>query len=146
MVRCILTMVGQTKMNVDEEEPSRSQIMDAKARQKSKSNASEGSAYFGSDHDGSINSDSDIDDHIDDDFVMNVDSGRPQGKSKQDNDLYSIQAVEIDGAVPCGLCGQNHAGVCPVTDSSEYLAEYREMLILHADDEPWEERVRPYTY
>ncbi len=28
-----------------------------------------------------------------------------------------------------------------MTERSEYLAEYREMLILHTDDESWEERV-----
>ncbi|KAG7099004.1 hypothetical protein E1B28_000889 [Marasmius oreades] len=43
----------------------------------------------------------------------------------------------------CGLCGQSHAtdGYCAMTDSSQNLAEFREMLILHADDEPYEQRV-----
>ncbi len=44
----------------------------------------------------------------------------------------------------CGLCGKRHGdrlGECAMTDKSENLAEFREMLILHADDEPFEERV-----
>ncbi|KAK0464991.1 SNF2 family DNA-dependent ATPase [Desarmillaria tabescens] len=43
----------------------------------------------------------------------------------------------------CGLCGKRHGdrlGECAMTDKSENLAEFREMLILHADDEPFEER------
>jgi hypothetical protein len=32
-------------------------------------------------------------------------------------------------------------GECFMTDQSEHLAEFREMLLLHADDEPWEQRV-----
>lgn len=47
----------------------------------------------------------------------------------------------------CGLCGQVHgpSGECFMTDKSEYLAEYREMLIKYANDEPWEERVSSHT-
>lgn len=42
----------------------------------------------------------------------------------------------------CGLCGRtHHGGECVMIERSEDLAEYREMLIFHADDEPWEERV-----
>ncbi|KAK0208177.1 SNF2 family DNA-dependent ATPase [Desarmillaria ectypa] len=43
----------------------------------------------------------------------------------------------------CGLCGRRHGdrlGECAMTDRSENLAEFREMLILYADDEPFEER------
>ncbi|THV06013.1 hypothetical protein K435DRAFT_744240 [Dendrothele bispora CBS 962.96] len=41
----------------------------------------------------------------------------------------------------CGLCNQQHGeGQCSMTESSENLVEYREMLLLHADDEPWETR------
>lgn len=43
---------------------------------------------------------------------------------------------------PCGLCGQQHrAQACIMVKSSENLAEYRYMLIVHADDEPLEQRV-----
>ncbi|EPQ60503.1 hypothetical protein GLOTRDRAFT_68181 [Gloeophyllum trabeum ATCC 11539] len=41
----------------------------------------------------------------------------------------------------CGLCGTVHGpGVCYMTESSENLAEYRRMLLIHADDEPIEDR------
>ena len=49
----------------------------------------------------------------------------------------------------CGLCATRHAdgpGNCFMTDRSEYLAEFREMLLLHADDEPWEQRVTYFAY
>lgn len=42
----------------------------------------------------------------------------------------------------CGLCGLAHgAGNCYMTESSENLAEYRYMLLVHGDDEPPHERV-----
>ena len=50
-----------------------------------------------------------------------------------------------DAAEECGLCGLVHAaqsGECFMTDKSENLAEYREMLIKYANNEPWEERVK----
>ncbi|KAJ4484899.1 hypothetical protein C8J55DRAFT_472367 [Lentinula edodes] len=41
----------------------------------------------------------------------------------------------------CGLCGQLHGpGNCPMTESSENLVEYREMLIMHVEDESYETR------
>ncbi|RDB29203.1 Chromatin remodeling factor mit1 [Hypsizygus marmoreus] len=43
----------------------------------------------------------------------------------------------------CGLCARKHGdgpGECVMMDRSENLAEYREMLLLHADDEPWDQR------
>ncbi|KAK7059145.1 hypothetical protein VNI00_001772 [Paramarasmius palmivorus] len=44
---------------------------------------------------------------------------------------------------PCGLCGQNHRDdeECMMLEKSENLAEYREMLIMHSEDEPWDQRV-----
>ncbi|KAK1228665.1 hypothetical protein PQX77_008318 [Marasmius sp. AFHP31] len=43
----------------------------------------------------------------------------------------------------CGLCGQHHseASGCAMTESSENLAEFREMLIMNGGDEPWEDRI-----
>jgi chromodomain-helicase-DNA-binding protein 4 len=50
--------------------------------------------------------------------------------------------TDVDNPV-CSLCGIRHGnGACYMTESSENLAEYRQMLILHADDEPMEDRVR----
>ncbi|KAJ3843907.1 SHREC complex subunit Mit1 [Lentinula raphanica] len=41
----------------------------------------------------------------------------------------------------CGLCGQLHGpGNCPMTEASENLVEYRRMLLMHAEDESYEER------
>ncbi|KAG6890733.1 hypothetical protein C0992_013116 [Termitomyces sp. T32_za158] len=43
----------------------------------------------------------------------------------------------------CGLCGRMHGdgpGECMMTEKSENLAEFREMLMSHAEDEPWEHR------
>ena len=72
---------------------------------------------------------------LDGDFEMNLDNSRNKSKAKAKLDSNLID---------CGLCGQLHAsGECQMIDRSENLAEYREMLILHADDEPWEERVSP---
>lgn len=128
-------------MNVGAE-GSQSQISEFPVRHKSKSVASDGSAYASDKEISEIDSDSDID-GVDDDFASNADNKRPKGKARQDNDLYSIQFVEGNGGFPrCGLCEQQHGpGACPMVERSEHLAEYREMLILHADDESWEERV-----
>ncbi|KAF5374945.1 hypothetical protein D9758_000456 [Tetrapyrgos nigripes] len=41
----------------------------------------------------------------------------------------------------CNLCEQYHGdGECSMLESSENLVEYREMLMLHAEDESWENR------
>ncbi|KAJ6519648.1 SNF2 family DNA-dependent ATPase [Mycena sanguinolenta] len=44
---------------------------------------------------------------------------------------------------PCALCGVRHGdqlGECMMTDKSQHLAEFREMLLLHPEDEPLEKR------
>ncbi|KAH7910697.1 hypothetical protein BJ138DRAFT_1064605 [Hygrophoropsis aurantiaca] len=40
----------------------------------------------------------------------------------------------------CGLCGGNHVGPCYMTESSENLVEYREILLKHIFDEPMGEK------
>ena len=57
--------------------------------------------------------------------------------------IHNMQRHDGNDAVSyCGLCGTAHGdGACYMTESSNNLAEYRQMLILHADDEPVEERV-----
>jgi len=56
--------------------------------------------------------------------------------------LLPIQNTVQQTLSDCGLCGQSHhGGSCVMVARSENLAEYREMLIFHADDEPLEERV-----
>lgn len=47
------------------------------------------------------------------------------------------------GHTACGLCGIHHGDKsCIMTNDSKNLAEYRYMLLVHADDEPLETRVR----
>ncbi|KAF5323433.1 hypothetical protein D9611_005738 [Ephemerocybe angulata] len=98
----------------------------------------------------------------DDDFKMDIDSGEKKKKRKKRTKLeimadfasnagtgvtttsngVNVRIVPQAGpTLNCGLCGSNH-GVkqCLMTDNSNNLAEYRLMLIMHADDEPWEER------
>lgn len=42
----------------------------------------------------------------------------------------------------CSLCGLEHDdGACYMTDNSENLVQYREIMMLHASDEPLEMRV-----
>ncbi|TDL28199.1 hypothetical protein BD410DRAFT_739739 [Rickenella mellea] len=42
----------------------------------------------------------------------------------------------------CGLCFTAHGDLsCSMTESSEHLAEYRAMLMLHTEDEPLEDRL-----
>jgi chromodomain-helicase-DNA-binding protein 4 len=104
-----------------------------------------GSAYFGSDADSDMESSDDAKtDALDEDFKM--DSSKP--KETKLSTLsppvngYSSRNTGGDDIVHCGLCGGQHGQEqCLMTDKSENLAEYREMLILHADDEPWQERV-----
>jgi hypothetical protein len=77
----------------------------------------------------------DSDQDVDDDFV---------GVEEKwtNKPLLPIQNTVQPTLSDCGLCGQrHHGGSCVMVARSENLAEYREMLIFHADDEPWEERV-----
>ncbi|TFK56559.1 hypothetical protein OE88DRAFT_1730039 [Heliocybe sulcata] len=58
--------------------------------------------------------------------------------------LMSVENQRLPGQPVferCGLCGLEHApSSCYMTESSENLAEYRRMLLIHADDEPIEDR------
>lgn len=103
------------------------------------SGGSDGSAYSGSED--SIDSDSDHGAAVDEDFTMNVGGARSRSKILQPTNSHQNTGQHYAGP-DCGLCGQGHeSGQCLMVDRSENLSEYREMLILHADDEPWEERV-----
>lgn len=110
---------------------------------KSVGSGSAGSAYLNSelDEDGS---DDDSDTMADGDFAINTKSRLPQASDMiKNNPLTSHNTGQQQPTIDCGLCGDRHgSGECLMVDRSENLAEYREMLILHADDEPWEERVR----
>jgi hypothetical protein len=53
-----------------------------------------------------------------------------------------LQESDQDDVEYCGLCKSSHdSGSCLMVRSSKNLAEYRYILLTHADDEPFEERV-----
>ncbi|KAF5352561.1 hypothetical protein D9756_006063 [Leucocoprinus leucothites] len=125
-----------------------------KAKKGSRSDAS-GSAYTGSDGEESIDDSSDVamgDALQDDDDIelppylrhrippvqdsTDVNFVPPLPKPKAKHKLPKPKPIQ-----ECGLCGERHGeGECYMTHSSENLRDYREILILHADDEPWEVR------
>lgn len=43
----------------------------------------------------------------------------------------------------CAMCGNAHQGTCGMTERSENLVHYRQVLFTNETDEPFEERVRP---
>ncbi|KAG6830296.1 hypothetical protein H0H92_001374 [Tricholoma furcatifolium] len=98
------------------------------ARRRGKSVASEGSGYIVSEVESDVHEDSSSGTE-DETFEPN------QHKSKKS----STPLVQ-----PCGLCGERHGdgpGECTMIDRSENLAEFREMLLLHAEDESFEDRI-----
>lgn len=105
---------------------------------------SDGSAYsyFGSDNESDHSAASGAEE--DPDF-----EGPKRRKTLEDQlarygPLASIQNLDNREAELCGLCETRHgegAGACRMTESSQNLVEYREILMLHADDEPFERRV-----
>lgn len=135
-----------------------------KGKKPAKSDGS-GSAYTASDNEESIDESSDVvmGDAVPDDDDLEELRRQVQRKTLQDRNSSPgyvpapPRPHPPKPAVPeypeCGLCGGRHGdgfGECPMTDKSENLAEYREILILHADDEDWETRAgvndfRPYT-
>ncbi|KLO20752.1 hypothetical protein SCHPADRAFT_816295 [Schizopora paradoxa] len=53
-----------------------------------------------------------------------------------------LSPIHNTGPRECGLCHSTHGpGGCLMTQTSENLVEYRMMLVTHADDEPWDDRV-----
>ena len=108
-----------------------------------------GSAYLISDEFDEEGSDDESDTMADGDFAINTKSRLPQASHMSKTNALTSHNTGHTGqqqpTIDCGLCGDRHGpGQCLMVDRSENLAEYREMLILHADDEPWEERVRFY--
>lgn len=43
----------------------------------------------------------------------------------------------------CAMCGNAHQGTCGMTERSENLVHYRQVLFTNETGEPFEERVRP---
>lgn len=46
-------------------------------------------------------------------------------------------------AAICAMCGNAHQGTCGMTERSENLVHYRQVLFTNETGEPFEERVRP---
>ncbi|KAF8898923.1 SNF2 family N-terminal domain-containing protein [Infundibulicybe gibba] len=116
-----------------EESPSR---IDVKKRQGSK-HTSDGSAYAGSD----IEHSSDESDEAIADPISESELTAPRNRDLAPTGLAG--PVGKPGPFLCGLCGTWHdagGNKCAMTEHSGNLAEYREMLLLHAEDEPWEQR------
>ncbi|KAK2461624.1 hypothetical protein APHAL10511_006087 [Amanita phalloides] len=107
-----------------------------KKKPKSKSVVSDTSSYSTSENQSDESEKSD---------AMDVDSESLLTDKKLRKKLHylngALMSLPTDKA-ECGLCGQVHgeSGECFMTDKSEYLAEYRDMLIQYADDEPWDDR------
>ncbi|KAF9270030.1 hypothetical protein L218DRAFT_952224 [Marasmius fiardii PR-910] len=79
-------------------------------------------------------------------YISSNASDSDETESDGCQDKTSRRKVVFSDSAPdqtCGLCGQTHTsdGFCAMAESSENLAEFREILILHADDEPYEQRV-----
>ncbi|KAG5353235.1 hypothetical protein C0989_009198 [Termitomyces sp. Mn162] len=99
---------------------------------------SEGSGYFGSEID------SDIEEDGEDGEDEAFEPSQPKPKKLLPTEPLPLAPIHSSRVVQfCGLCGTRHGdgpGECVMTEKSENLAEFREMLMLHADDEPWEQR------
>ncbi|KAJ6574934.1 hypothetical protein B0H19DRAFT_1371843 [Mycena capillaripes] len=69
-------------------------------------------------------------------------SRKRESKVMDNGPLSPIQ--NLANQEPCTLCGHRHGdrlGECMMTEKSEHLAEFREMLILHPEDEPLAKRL-----
>src|ERR1700677_3796052 len=49
-------------------------------------------------------------------------------------------------AAVCAMCGNTHQGTCGMTERSENLVHYRQVLFTNETGEPFEERVRPIDW
>ncbi|KAF7310762.1 SNF2 family DNA-dependent ATPase [Mycena chlorophos] len=120
-----------------------------KSKSRAQSMVSNDSAYASGD--GGDSSDSgDDSEHVVDTAVLVAEALNqaaeqqpPKRKKKADLPLPTAQN-SAPLPPPCSLCGDRHSdqlGACLMTENSEHLAEFREMLILHADDEPLDKRL-----
>jgi chromodomain-helicase-DNA-binding protein 4 len=130
------------------------------SRSLSKSVASNGSVFHGSDIESDDGSDAASEEHEDGSFEL----PQQRSKAKPPPHFSEDDGGQLTNSAPskpsiangtkrdlhyCGLCATTHAdgiGECFMTDRSEHLAEFREMLLLHADDEPPAQRVTFFTF
>lgn len=108
---------------------------------------SDGSAY-GTDIES--DGDSDATNSVLDDMTFEPPQARgklppPTNGASESHSVNDISSLRDHSDIQyCGLCAKNHRdgpGECPMTERSENLATFRKMLLLNADDEPWEQRV-----
>ncbi|KAK7064375.1 chromatin remodeling factor mit1 [Favolaschia claudopus] len=72
---------------------------------------------------------------------------RKSKKERKNTAIENIPLAPVQNLAsqePCALCGLRHGdqpGECIMTERSEHLAEFREMLLLHPEDEPLEKRI-----
>uniref|UniRef100_A0A0W0FGI3 Putative SNF2 family DNA-dependent ATPase n=1 Tax=Moniliophthora roreri TaxID=221103 RepID=A0A0W0FGI3_MONRR len=124
--------------------PSYIEDVPMKLKKSKKSRSSDGgSVYHGSQ--GDDVSDSDSEDEGDPEYKERPRTN-PANIPTPMNGLVNgvhIPSVASVTQAPCGLCGQVHddSEGCMMLEKSENLAEFREMLIMHSEDEPWEQRV-----
>lgn len=68
---------------------------------------------------------------------------QPRNLSAPFSTTQSGSTLPPQGDQECGICGHPHkSGACIMVESSSNLLEYREILLSHTVDEPWEYRVR----
>ncbi|KAJ7102108.1 SNF2 family DNA-dependent ATPase [Mycena belliarum] len=101
------------------------------------------------------NSDADSEDDIADGPSTVVDAlnevGKKSRKAKRKPTDVSSPLSPIQNFANlelCALCNARHGdepGECMMTEKSEHLAEFREMLLLHPDDEPLDKRLAAIT-
>ncbi|KAG6885408.1 hypothetical protein C0993_002141 [Termitomyces sp. T159_Od127] len=127
-----------SKPNAYREEPLKGVPSPVKS---AKSIDSESSGYIASERDSD-----DDEGHEDEDEDDAFEPTQPTSRKSLPGERFLLAPTNNPGARSvqfCGLCGRMHGdgpGECMMTEKSENLAEFREMLILHAEDEPWEHR------
>ena len=111
--------------------------------------SSDSDVYDGSAHHGAGDDTDDTTESMDGDVDFPLAPALP--KKQPHNHSAPFPTVQPGPTIPpsvdqkCGLCGRIHGpGACSMMGSSSNLMEFREILLNHTNDEPWEYRVRIY--
>lgn len=82
-------------------------------------------------------------DVMDDDKAVLERPAKKRKKKHPFREQRPLSPIHNTGPRECGLCHSVHGpGGCLMTQTSANLVEYRKMLVNHAEDEPWDDRVR----
>jgi len=155
-LRCVISLIHILQQQLDfleglEEAPAK---VKGKGKKKGRSlksgTSSDSDAYDGSAHRGPGDDSDGTTESVDVDQELPL---SPELHKKPLRNLSApLPAIQSGSTLPphssgeCGLCGRIHGpGACTMMGSSSNLVEYREILLNHTDDEPWEYRVRIYT-